>query len=176
MWVAVGKSKGSREWRLVEYGVMSWAQGLVTMMGLGHVDSWWKCPAELTIGDWQRRARRCMSPRSSASRGASRSRGLYRRGGVITREQPAGAAHMDCGPPSGDLELSDCLRHCLDEDGVVNGSVVSVEDMATSLSVGGMEREGAGWALCSFLKISGNLGPLCPNGPSWGASAVWHRR
>lgn len=83
---------------------------------------------------------------------------------------------MGCGPPRGDLELSDCLRHCLDEDGVVDGSVVSVEDMATSLSVGGMEREGAGRALCSFLKISGNLGPPCPTGTGLGASAASSQR
>lgn len=29
---------------------------------------------------------------------------------------PAGAAHGEVSRPSGDLELSDSLRHCLDED------------------------------------------------------------
>lgn len=46
---------------------------------------------------------------------------------------------MDCGPPRGDLELSDCLRHCLDEDVVVDGAyVVGMRIWATSLSWCGM--------------------------------------
>ena len=80
---------------------------------------------------------------------------------------------MVCGPPRGDLELSDCLRHCLDEDGVVNGSVVSVEDMATSLSVDGMEREerdGRSALSSKFREILarlarvGQAGALAPHG------------
>ena len=127
--------------------------------------SWWKRPTELTIMGWQRRADDGSIWEMSASRNASRNRGLYRRGGVNTRERPAGTAHMDCGPPRGGLELSECLRHCLDEDVVLAGYVVSEEDMATSLSVGGMESEGAGRAtLLSSSKFREILARLSPSG------------
>lgn len=49
---------------------------------------------------------------------AARSRRLYRRRDVNTRELARLGRPTWCGPPRGDLELSDCLRHCLDESGV----------------------------------------------------------
>ena len=49
------------------------------------------------------------------------------------------------GPLQRNLELSDCLRHCLDGSDVMKEEGYgSLGNMATSLSLGGMGSEGAG--------------------------------
>lgn len=67
-----------------------------------------------------------------------------------TRELAGWSGPRVAGHSRGYLELSDCLRHCLDEDDVVNAVICDlVGDMATSLSLGGMRSEGAGGRRCS---------------------------
>jgi hypothetical protein len=85
------------------------------MLSLGSVDVRRVEPVERTMVELAGRPDDGSIAWSGASRYATRYSKLYRRRVEILVSWPAGTAHIVCGPPRGDLELSDSLRHCLDE-------------------------------------------------------------